>query len=109
MSSRWIAALGAAGSFILAAVVGALGNQLGRDSTWAWAGFGVTLVLGAVVTAWMTLRAAKAGGANQPAETVAYVQHVDDVRIGSVSADGGQAVGVNYGDMTQTTSVTDRD
>lgn len=90
MSPRWVAACGSAGSFVLAVIAGVAGNQLGRDALWAWVAFGAALVLGAAVTAFVAHRAA--GASRRSA----------GIRVGDVSADGGQAVGVNYGDLSQT-------
>lgn len=102
MSAGWVAALGGSFSFVLAGVAGVAGNQL-QDAGWAWVAFGITLILGAVVTGWTAYRTAKSGSTAHPGGPRAGdVTHVGDAMVGRVSADGGQAAGVNYGTMTQT-------
>lgn len=103
MSARWVAALGGAVSFVVAGVAGVVGNQLSNDAGWAWVAFGVALVVGASVTGWTAHRAAGLGGAgSRDAARDGIVPHVGDATVGNVSADGGQAVGINYGSMKQT-------
>lgn len=50
MSRNWITAVGAAVAFVLAALVGVLGNQLTRDAVWAWVWFVAALAVGAAAT-----------------------------------------------------------
>ena len=103
MSARWVAAVGGAVSFVVAAVAGVVGNQLGKNADWAWVAFGIVLVLGIVVTGWTAYRTASSGAiAHASGGRGGDVTHSGDVEVGGVSADGGQAVGVNYGSMTQT-------
>jgi hypothetical protein len=102
VSARWVAALGGAISFVVAGVAGVMGNQLSKDAGWVWVAFGIILILGAAVTGWTAYRTAKSGGAAHRGDPHAgEVTHVGDATVGKVSADGGQAVGVNYGTMTQ--------
>jgi hypothetical protein len=49
-------AIAGAGTFLLAAVAGVLGNQLTETAIWAWAAFLGVLLLGAAVTGWLTVR-----------------------------------------------------
>lgn len=103
MSARWVAALGGAVSFVMAGVAGVVGNQLSKDAGWAWVVFGIALILGAAVTGWTAYRTAKSGGlAHCGRPRAGDVMHSGDATVGKVSADGGQAAGVNFGTMTQT-------
>jgi hypothetical protein len=103
VSARWVAALGGAVSFVVASVAGVVGSQLGKDAGWAWVAFGIILILGAAVTGWAAYRTAKSGGtALLCGPRAGNVMHAGDATVGTVSADGGQAAGVNYGTMTQT-------
>jgi len=103
MSARWVAALGGAVSFVMAGVAGVVGNQLSKDAGWVWVAFGITLVLGAAVTGWTACRTTKLGGtAHRGGPRAGDGRHAGDATVGKVSADGGQAAGVNYGTMTQT-------
>ncbi len=101
MSARWVAALGGAVSFVVAVVAGVVGNEL-RDTSWAWLAFGITLVLGALVTGWTAYRTAKSGSiSSHGGPRAGDLKHVGDATVGEVRADGGQATGVNYGTMSQ--------
>jgi hypothetical protein len=103
VSARWIAALGGAVSFVMAAAAGVAGNQLSKDAVWAWVAFGITLILGSAVTGWVAYCTIKSDGAGHSGGLRAgEVVHVSDAIVGEVSAVGGQAAGVNYGTMTQT-------
>jgi hypothetical protein len=90
--------MGGAVSFVAAAVAGVVSNQPGGHMGWAWVAFGIVLALGAAVTGWTAYRTTTSGTAHVGSGAVT---HCDDVRVGGVSADGGQAVGVNYGSMIQ--------
>lgn len=56
--ARAVVTAGSAASFVLAAVAGVLGNQLTKDAVWAWVAFGVALVVGAGITAFVAHRSA---------------------------------------------------
>lgn len=100
MSARWAAALGGAVSFVVAGVAGVLGNQITKDAGWAWFAFAAVLVFGALVTGWAAHRAAASGDSSR---RDGGGRHIGNVTVGDVSAGkGGQAVGVNYGTMSQT-------
>jgi hypothetical protein len=99
MSTRWVAALGGAASFVVAAIVGVVGSQLGTNAGWAWLAFCVALILGGAVTGWTAYRIAKSGSV---AHCGGDVRHAGDATVGRVSANGGQAAGINYGTMSQT-------
>jgi hypothetical protein len=102
MSARWAAALGGAASFVVAEIAGVVGNQLGKSTSWAWAAFSVALVLGAAVTGWTAYRSARSGGAVCPGSARGRrVLDGGNVIVSKVSAEGGQAVGINYGNMSQ--------
>lgn len=102
MSARWVAALGGAVSFVVAGVAGVIGNQISKDAGWAWVVFGITVILGAAVTGWTAYSAAKLSGTGYwTGSRAGKVIHVGDAMINTVSADNGQAVGINYGTMTQ--------
>src|SRR5664279_4802445 len=100
MSPARVAAVGGGATFVLAAVVGVLGNQLAADAVWAWVAFVAAMIVGAVVTAWVAHHAAT----DQPGSSGGGVRN----RVGDVSArDHGQATGINYGTVTGDRSVGD--
>lgn len=103
MSTRWVAALGGAVSFVVAAVAGVVGNQLSKDIGSAWLAFGIVLILGAAITGWMAYRTVeRESAAHRGGLCGGGMVHSGDASVGKVSADGGQAAGINYGTMTQT-------
>jgi hypothetical protein len=84
----------------MAGAASAAGGQLGDGGVWAWGVLVVTLLVGGVATAWVALRAADdAGPAPAPPGGVV---HEGGTTVRDVTAPGGgQAVGVNYGAITQ--------
>ena len=100
MSPARVTTVGGGTTFVLAAVAGALGNQLAADAVWAWVAFVAAMIVGAVVTAWVAHHAAT----DQPGSSGGGVRN----RVGDVSArDHGQATGINYGTVTGDRSVGD--
>lgn len=58
MSQARVAAFGGAATFLLAAVVGVLGNQLTEDAVWSWVFFVTALTIGALATSWFAFHGA---------------------------------------------------
>lgn len=59
MSQARVAAFGGAATFLFAAVVGVLGNQLTEDAVWSWVFFVTALTIGALATSWFAFHGAK--------------------------------------------------
>lgn len=84
-------AAGSGAAFAVGAVAGVVGNNLGRGP-WFWAGFVVLVIMGTMLSGWLTYRGASGDAA-------AGVRHDGANRIGKVSGGGsGPTVGVNYGE-----------
>ncbi|MGW5723158.1 hypothetical protein ACWEVP_43790 [Amycolatopsis sp. NPDC003865] len=66
MGARAVAVAGSGASFVAAAVAGVLGNQLSKDALWAWIAFGLTLLIGAGVTALVTHRSLAGNQSPEP-------------------------------------------
>lgn len=108
MTSRRAAAIGGAVTFVAAGIAGAAGGQLAESALWGWTTLIAALLLGASATWWTTLRTTPdmppgpdsppMGGPNPAGEPSTAV------RIGEVSASGGQAAGVIDGSMVQNTA-----
>jgi hypothetical protein len=83
-------AAGSGSAFAVGTVAGVVGNNLAHG-VWFWIGFAVLTVGGALLSAWLTYRAATNSGP--------VTRHVGDNKIGNVRGEGsGPTVGVNYGE-----------
>ena len=84
-------AAGSGAAFAVGALAGVLGNNLAKGP-WLWAGFVVLVIVGAMLSGWLTYRGAS-GGATVDA------RHRGDNRIDQMTGRGsGPTIGVNYGD-----------
>lgn len=91
MASVRSLAVGSGAAFTLGSVAGVLGDNLAQGRNY-WIGFVAVTVVGAVVSAWLTYRAAA------PGVPAASVTHRGSSRVKSVKSTGsGPAVGINYG------------
>lgn len=84
-------ALGSGAGFALGAVAGVVGNNLAQGLWWR-VGFAVLVVLGSVVSGWLTYR-----GASAPAAP----SHRDNNEVHHVENSGsGTSLGINYGNAS---------
>jgi hypothetical protein len=85
-------AVGSGVAFMSGSVAGVLGNNITQGPAF-WFGFIGLTALGAVVSGWLTYRAA------EPGVPAAMVTHRGNSKVRSVRSKDGPAVGVNYGSV----------